>query len=522
MRLSDLLASCPSVVLASQGDPQTEILSLTEDSRTVAPGALFVARAGRRSDGRAFIADAVGRGAAAVLLEAQQGPPHGPGTPAALDLGALPAGARRQPALLTPRGTSLELASARLAESFHGRPSHALQLVGVTGTNGKTTTTFLIQQMLRAAGERCGLIGTVVTDDGSAARPSELTTPSAIEISATLARMVANGCQAAAMECSSHALHQGRTAGLRFAVAVFTNLTGDHLDYHGTMEAYADAKAILFRELEPSAVAVVNGDVAWTSRVLEGCRATILRCSLRDPGADFFAHLESLDPGCTVAAVSAPWGRFRLRLPLVGLHNLMNALEAAASVHALGVPGAVIERALSTCAAPPGRLEPVVVPGAPCTVLVDYAHTDDALENVLRAIRSLVPAGARLHVVFGCGGDRDRTKRPRMAAVAARLGDEVVVTSDNPRTEDPAAIVAEILAGVPAGTRSRVRAIVDRAAAIEEAIEDARPGDVVVIAGKGHEDYQIVGTVKRPFDDRLVARAALSRRLGGTPVGCGG
>jgi len=481
------------------------IAGVTDDSRVVAANWLFVARPGARADGRAFIEDAIARGASAILVD-------DPGVAA-----AVPAG----PAVLLAAPGQAALAGALLAERFHGSPSRALDLIGITGTNGKTTTAVLVQQLLAAAGMRCGVIGTVYVDDGVDRHPAELTTPSAMELSALLGRMVANRCTAAAMECSSHALHQGRTAGLRFGTAVFTNLTGDHLDYHGSMEAYAEAKATLFRGLDASATAVVNADVAWTARILEGCQARTLTCSLRDPGADFFAHLDRLDPGSTWATVTAPWGRFSLRLPLVGLHNLMNALEAAAAAHSLGVAGPIIAEALGRAHAPPGRLEPVTPPGAPFTLLVDYAHTDDALENVLRSLRALVPAGGRLVALFGCGGDRDRTKRPRMAAVAARLADSVVITSDNPRTEDPEAIIGEILGGIPSHKRAQARTIVDRAAAIQAVVADARAGDVILIAGKGHEDHQIVGTSKRPFDDRLVARAALARTFLRMPTECG-
>jgi UDP-N-acetylmuramoyl-L-alanyl-D-glutamate--2,6-diaminopimelate ligase len=486
------------------------IAGVTDDSRAVGRNWLFVARPGARRDGREFIADALARGASAILVD-----------DAALAASIPRAVGEAEPAVLLAPPGQVAVAGAVLAERFHGSPSRALDLIGITGTNGKTTTAVLIQQLLAAAGMRCGVIGTVFVDDGVDRQPAELTTPSAMELSALLSRMVRHHCTAAAMECSSHALHQGRTAGLRYAVGVFTNLTGDHLDYHGSMEAYAEAKALLFKGLDASATAVVNADVAWTARVLEGCPARQVSCSLRDPGADYFAHLDRLDPGSTCATVTAPWGRFALRLPLVGVHNLMNALEAAASAHALGVAGAVIEEALGRCHAPPGRLEPVTPPGAPFTLLVDYAHTDDALENVLRSLRALVPAGGRLVALFGCGGDRDRSKRPRMAAVAARLADALVITSDNPRTEDPATIIEEILAGVPAHKRAKARAIVDRAEAIQVVVAEARAGDVIVLAGKGHEDSQIVGTTKRPFDDRLVARAALARSSSRTPTGCG-
>lgn len=510
MRVAELIADCPGIgPLPEKGSVGgVEISSIAEDSRQVRPGALFIARPGTKTDGRAFLADAVARGAVAVLSDPTL---------------AIP-GAKAQP-LVIP-AVDVPLAAAHLAERFHGNPSRALHLVGITGTNGKTTTAFLVQQLLGAAGTRCGLIGTVLVDDGATRTPAELTTPSAIDLSVTLARMVANGCAAAAMECSSHALHQRRTAGLRFAVGMFTNLTGDHLDYHGSMEAYADAKAILFDGLDDSATAVVNVDDPASARMVRTCRARVLRCSVRDSRAEFFGHVDEIDPTGVALRLSAPWGMSRLHLPLTGVHNAMNALEAAAAAHALGVAGDTIVAALSRAKAPPGRLEPVTAVDDPFSILVDYAHTDDALDNVLRALRAVVPPSGRLRVVFGCGGDRDRTKRPRMAAVAARLADEIVVTSDNPRTEDPEAIVDEIMTGfdgdATAGHRrpnvERVSRIVDRADAIEHVVGSARPGDVILIAGKGHEDYQIVGTVKRPFDDRIVAREALGRRTAASCV----
>lgn len=474
---------------------------ITEDSRDVRPGALFVARPGTRHDGRRFIAGAIEQGAAAILTDHAVDPAAHAGAVAIL----------RTPDI--PRTTAM------LAERFFGDPGESLTLIGVTGTNGKTTIAHLIQQALRGAGRPCGLIGTVAIDDGRTRRPATLTTPSAIDVSRALARMRDNGCVACAMEVSSHALHQGRVAAIGFDVGVFTNLTGDHLDYHATMDAYAEAKATLFRSLDPGAAGVFNADDPAHERMARACRASIVRCSgAGAPHADYAIAPLELTIHAIRARVTTPGGDFEIRSPLIGAHNLMNLLEVIAVLERLGVSREAIRSAVASGAAPPGRLEPVRPDGvdAPFAVLVDYAHTDDALDNVLRAVRPFVAGD--LHLVFGCGGDRDRTKRPRMARVACRHADTILVTSDNPRTEDPMAIIDEVLAGIPGEALSRVRVEPDRAAAIALAIDGAAPDDLVLIAGKGHEDYQILpgdagGIVRRDFDDRLVAADALRRRF---------
>jgi UDP-N-acetylmuramoyl-L-alanyl-D-glutamate--2,6-diaminopimelate ligase len=497
MKFSSLVASLP-ISRSDANDP--DVWSLSEDSRTVKQGGFFLARAGTRADGRAFVADAVSRGAVAVLA------PEGSGRPA--DLPAQVAWCE---------AADPASAGAIVAERFHGNPSRALELVGVTGTNGKTTITYLVQQLLAAAGLRCGLVGTVEIDDGQRRAPSALTTPPALQLSELFARMLENGCRAAAMEVSSHALEQGRVAALGFKAAIFTNLTGDHLDYHGTMDAYAAAKARLFAMLGEGGTAIVNSDDPWHASMLAACaasRARVLRTSLVDPKAECFGTIHRVRIDAMDVSLRGPWGMMELELPLVGRHNAMNALQAAAAACALGVDGERIARALAKCSAPPGRLQPVSTSGAGFSVLVDYAHSDDALANVLRALRPTVPAGGRLRVVFGCGGDRDRTKRPRMARVACEGADEVIVTSDNPRTEDPESIIAEILTGVPEGAASRVMVESDRARAIAKTVGSAREGDIILIAGKGHEDYQIIGNEKRSFDDRREAESALRARLG--------
>lgn len=488
MLLSDLIQDLPITV---HGSADARILGVTEDSRRAGPGWLFVARPGGSTDGADYVGQAVERGAVAVLASSRTLAPVSMVCDAPARVGAI------------------------LAERWHGSPSSRLGVVGVTGTNGKTTVAWLLRQLLGAGGLRCGLIGTIEVDEGAGGRPADLTTPAAEDISASLARMVGHGCDFAAMEASSHALHQHRVAGLGFGVGIFTNLSGDHLDYHGSMDAYARAKAILFAGLSPDAVAIVNGDDPASDRMVRDCAARVLRCSMRGPAdATVRVHAHGLESRVELAG---PWGSISSPLSLVGDHNAMNALQAVAAAHAVGLSRESIEAALPRLLPPPGRLEPVQVEGVDGPrVLVDYAHTDDALDKALHAVAERKGEG-RLWVVFGCGGDRDRTKRPRMGAVAGRLADRVVVTSDNPRTEEPGSIVREVLAGVPGGVWQASDP--DREAAIHLAISQADARDVVVIAGKGHEGYQIVsdgagGTCKRDFDDRLTARLALQRRAG--------
>lgn len=500
--LASLIADPPVPVQQTAGPTDMAIAAIVEDSRLAGPGCLFVARPGRTADGRRFISAAVEAGAVAVLTDE-------PGGEGADDGGVeLPAG------IVHLTTNDVPAASAHLAERFHGAPSQALRMIGVTGTNGKTTIATLAHQLLNALDMRCGLMGTVEIDDGRTRAPAALTTPPAFEISATLARMVEHECEACAMEVSSHALDQRRTDGLAFDVAIFTNLTGDHIDYHGSEEAYRSAKARLFETLQPASTAIINLDDPSAPHMIDAARAAgahVLTTSLRDSTANAFAEALNLSATGIEARLAGPWGTIEASLPLVGLHNLANALQALLAAHLVsGADRAALADALDSARSPAGRLEPVTREDEPFTVLVDYAHTDDALDNVCRALRPVVPTGGRLIVVFGCGGDRDRTKRPRMARVACKYGDLVIVTSDNPRTEDPQAIVDEILAGVPVGFP--VRSMVDRQAAIELAVAEARAGDIVLIAGKGHEPYQIIGTVKRDFDDRLIARAALDRR----------
>jgi UDP-N-acetylmuramoyl-L-alanyl-D-glutamate--2,6-diaminopimelate ligase len=464
-----------------------QVTGIQEDSRKVCAGDLFVARAGTKTDGASFAADAEKRGAVAIV------------TPRRVDGVSVPQLISHHPA-----------AASILANLFYGEPANTVRVLAVTGTNGKTTTTYLIRHMLGKLGLRCGMVGTVEIDDGKTRREAEMTTPGAIEIASLLATMRDRGCRACAIEASSHALDQHRTGGVQFAAAGFTNLTGDHLDYHQTMDAYAAAKARLFEQLGSESVACVNVDDEWSPRMIQQTKARVIGWGFAS-GADYRARDIAVTSTGTNFVLCTPDGKTEVKMQLIGKHNIENALCAAAIVgETFGVSVQQLASALRDAAGAPGRLQ-TVRQGQPFAVLVDYAHTDDALENVLYALRPLTRG--KLRVLFGCGGDRDRTKRPRMARTAQRLADVVYVTSDNPRTENPAAIIDEILSGIPADSGKTVVVEPDRRAAIEKVLHDAGPDDVVLLAGKGHENYQIVGTTKHHFDDVEEAGRVL-RELG--------
>ncbi|HEX3278544.1 MAG TPA: UDP-N-acetylmuramoyl-L-alanyl-D-glutamate--2,6-diaminopimelate ligase [Thermoleophilaceae bacterium] len=460
--------------LMGNGPSDVEIEALAYSSERVTPGALFFCVPGFRSDGHDFAPDAVRRGAVALVCER----PLGLGVPEVLV-------------------DDVRAAMAPAAVRFYGDPTAELDVVGITGTNGKTTTAFLVRHLLEAGGRQCGLLGTVKSVVGGREEEVERTTPEAIDLQATFRRMLDGGDRACAMEVSSHALELGRVAGIRFACRAFTNLSQDHLDFHETMDAYFAAKRRLFEGEGP---AVVNADDDHGRRLAGeiDCRTFAI-----ERAADYRALDVEFDlTGARFRCVT-PAGEVDLSSPLPGRFNVSNALGAIAAVSELGVGLDAIAAALPRFEGVPGRFQPVDE-GQGFGVLVDYAHTPDALENVLRAARELTQG--RLHVVFGAGGDRDTDKRPKMGEAARLLADRVLVTSDNPRSEDPDAIIDQVMAGAgPAAER-----ITDRRAAIAHAIETAAPGDVVVIAGKGHEQGQeFEGGRTEPFDDCSVAREAL-------------
>jgi UDP-N-acetylmuramoyl-L-alanyl-D-glutamate--2,6-diaminopimelate ligase len=478
------------LIVGGAGD--VEVAGLAYDSRVVAPGTLFFCIPGEHSDGHDFAAQAVRNGAVALVVER----PLGLGVPEVL--------------VESVRAAMGPLAARFYgdASGFYGDAGAQLRVVGVTGTNGKTTTAYLVRALLEAAGERCGLLGTVTSVIAGVQRPVTHTTPEAIEVQGVLRAMYDGGDRACAMEVSSHALVQGRVDGVRFAAAIFTNLTQDHLDFHADMEDYFQAKRRLFQRTPAPRLAIVNGDDPYGRRLADELPTAItfaLECD-----ADYTARNVHMDfAGCRFQ-LQTPAGARAVSLPLPGRFNVANALAALAACHALGADLDVLVAALERGVRVPGRFESVRE-GQDFAVLVDYAHTPDSLENVLRAARELTRG--RVLCVFGAGGDRDRGKRPQMGAIAAQLADVALVTSDNPRSESPARIVAEIVAGIPlADAADNVQVEVDRRAAIERAVALAHSGDVVVIAGKGHEQGQeFAGGRKLPFDDVTVAREALRK-----------
>lgn len=506
VRLADLIDHLP-VTLVPPSAASVQISAVTEDSRTVTPGALFIARPGGRHDGIKFINDAIGAGAAAILTTAPEGNATGQSASVAI--------------LTCADAREVIRIGAIIAERLHASPSSQLRVVGVTGTNGKSTVAHMVHRLLKSAGVGCGLIGTVEIDDGHTATKAAMTTPPATETSRLLAAMRNHNCAGAAMEVSSHALHQGRCDGLRFACAVFTNLTGDHLDYHNTMDEYARCKAMLFAQLEPGALAVVNADDPAHERMIADCKAQVIRTSITRPDAHAHARVLGVSAHGTRAIYHGDWGAIEATSPFIGEHNVSNALQAMVCAHHLGLSREQLRTGLDRLTTPAGRLECVSTPGDGCMVLVDYAHSDDSLAHALASVRPVAQQNnARMICVFGCGGDRDKTKRPRMGRAAANGADLVFITSDNPRTEQPEAIIDEIRAGMDDAMLSRTHSDPDRRRAIYAAISQACAGpggDVLVIAGKGHEDYQILpdgrgGTTRIDFDDRLVAREALAAR----------
>ena len=467
------------------------VTGLAYDSRVVEPGEVFVALKGLRADGASFARQAIECGAVAIVSE-QSAPPE----------------------LRIPwaKVADARLALAVLAASFYRHPSDDLQVVGITGTNGKTTTAYLIASIFDTAGICCGVLGTVAYRIGADVREATRTTPEAPDVQRLLREMVDRGCGACAMEVSSHALSLQRVEGMRFAAAVFTNLTRDHLDFHPDMEAYFQAKRRLFEMLPRDAPSLVNlDDPRGAALVAVGGRPVTY--AIHRP-ADITPGPLSYSLAGLTFDVRTPRGTVHVQSRLVGRPNVYNILAAVSAASALGLSFDSIERGLQALAGVPGRFEVVSGASDEVTVVVDYAHTDDALRNLLETARPL--ARGRLITVFGCGGDRDRSKRPLMGAVAGRLSDLIVITSDNPRSEDPHRIIEEIQRGITPDTRrdseQRFLTITDRRAAIDQAIELARPGDLVLIAGKGHEKYQVIGDRVLPFDDVETSREALAQR----------
>ncbi len=487
MILSDLIASVRDI--AASGPRDVDVRGLACDSRRVQPGSLYFALPGEKLDGARFIDAAVAAGAVAVLSDR---------APERADVAWL-------------RTKDPRRAMAALAAAFHGHPSRSLRVAGVTGTNGKTTTAFLLHHLIKASRGRAGLIGTVVYDDGLARRQASHTTPESIDLQDWLARMAEHGCGGVAMEVSSHALVQHRTDGIAFDAAIFTNLTQDHLDFHGSMDAYFEAKARLFDQIvsqpDKKPAAIINIDDTAGRRLVNriGSRARVVRFGLGS-SADYRASSVRFDATGTRYQLEVGQRKMLVRLPLIGRFNVLNSLAALAGATACDLNLREAVANLAQAPQVPGRLESVAGKRA-FRVFVDYAHTPDALENALATLRELAPR--RLIAVFGCGGDRDAGKRPLMGAVAARLADLSILTSDNPRSEDPGAIIKDIKAGF---TSAAHEVIEDRRAAIGRAIDLAQDGDSILIAGKGHEDYQIIGDRTIAFDDRQVARRFLEEK----------
>ena len=486
--LGDLVVSTTEGLSARTPAPT----GVAYDSRRVTAGAVFVALKGLKADGLDFVPEALRRGAALIVSESPR--------PDGLDV----------PWVVVRDG---RLALALVGAEVHGHPSREIPVIGVTGTNGKTTTTYLLAAVLDAAGQSAGVMGTVHYKIGQEAREAARTTPEASDVQALLRQMIEAGNRACVMEVSSHALALRRVDGVRFAAGAFTNLTRDHLDFHADMESYFAAKRRLFEMLGPEAPGIINADDPRAASLVAIC-ARPLTYGIQKP-ADVRPEGLVMDLAGVRFTATTPAGPVEIRSSLVGRPNVYNLLAAVATASALGIPREAIAAGLASQTGVPGRFEVVSSPADGVTVVVDYAHTDDALRNLIETARPLT--AGRVITLFGCGGDRDRTKRPLMGMVAARLSDVVVITSDNPRSEDPLAIIEEIRRGIPAGEAASdrapdVTAVVDRAAAIEKAVAMARPGDVVLIAGKGHEKTQHIGDRVLAFDDADVSRAALARR----------
>ena len=484
--LGELVAAAGGTARIVRGAPETVVGGIATDSRAARPGALFAALSGRNSDGHRYLGAAAAAGAVALLVEPGQG-------------------AAAPPEVALVEAANLRRALGAMADCFFDHPSGDLQLVGVTGTNGKTTVTWILEAIVRAAGRVPGVIGTIVCRWGDRVRPAGNTTPEAPELQHLLREMAEAGVQVAALEASSHALELDRLVGCRFAVAIFTNLGRDHLDFHRQAEAYGAAKAKLFTGFAPGA-SVINADDPFGARLIAAAGGTVITYGLGEAAALRAVEIDADAAGLRFV-ITAEGQRLSIASPLIGAHNVANILAAAGAARALGLSWDAVQAGVAACALVPGRFERVGT-GAGPIVLVDFAHTPEAVENALRVARGLCRGD--LAIVLGCGGDRDRGKRPLMGAAAARLADRVYVTSDNPRSEEPSAILDQIVAGArTSGGTAALQVIEDRRSAIRAAIRDSGVRDLVLIAGKGHEETQIVGERARPFSDREEARLAL-------------
>jgi len=485
MKVSQLLSVFPQL---RWGDSASlEVTDLTQDSRAVKKGTVFVAIKGSAQDGHEYLAHVAKQGAIALIVEDDSNVPK--------DF---------KGAVVKVKSTRFAL--DELAKRFYNNPAQNLFCVGVTGTNGKTTITYMVEKILNAFGWPTGVLGTIDHHLGEHKWPSQLTTPDPLTLQRRLTEFVALGAQAAAFEVSSHALDQFRADSLPFSVGIFTNFTRDHLDYHGTMETYFKAKERLFHELlgrhTKTAAAVLNGDDPWIrkTQVREG--VTVWWYGQRD--ADFTFRILKQDLNGSLFHLSSPRGNIEMQLPCPGTHNVYNAVAAIAAGAAAGVSLETAAAALGGFYGAPGRLEKVKN-NRKLHIFVDYAHTDDALRTVLRSLDEMRGENqARIITVFGCGGDRDKGKRPLMAAAAAEYSDILIITSDNPRTENPQAIIGDIQEGIPVQWKGELHVESDRRKALAIALQTAREGDVILIAGKGHEDYQIIGREKQPFSDVTV------------------
>ncbi len=501
MKLRELLATIPNVKVDRPNHPalDAEVKGISTNSHACQLGDLFIGMPGTRVDGGEFWQSAIASGAVAALISPQAAEKHPP----------VSKGEGESACVIS--AMDMTKACAHAAAAFYDYPARQLKLIGVTGTNGKTTTTHLIEFLLSHAQLPTALFGTLYARWSGFKQTAVHTTPFAVELQQQLKSAVDAGCQFGVMEVSSHALAQGRVLGCPFEAAVFTNLTQDHLDFHHDMEDYFAAKALLFSPDYLQGRAVINADDPYGRKLMEKLRPEqVWSYSVQNASANLWTSDLNYEPTGVSGMLHTPVGEVPFRLPLVGQYNLSNMLAAIGAVLHLGLKLESVVEALPQFLGVPGRMERVQIqPEQDISVIVDYAHTPDSLENLLKAARPFIPG--KMICVFGCGGDRDRTKRPKMGKIAAELADVAVVTSDNPRTEDPERILQDILEGIPASVGPIV--ICDRATAIRTAILQAQPGDGVLIAGKGHEDYQILGTEKIHFDDREQAREALSVRL---------